>query len=92
MNILTDILPTEFSVDGYKIKINYDFRTMIQIDLLFKDNSIDMHEKWEKAFNLFYKEIPFLQIKIPPCWVQSGVGRKIIPLSNKGIAQIPLKF
>ena len=62
MNILTDILPTEFSVDGYKIKINYDFRTMIQIDLLFKDNSIDMHEKWEKAFNLFYKEIPFLQI------------------------------
>lgn len=63
MNILTDILPTEFSVDGYKIKINYDFRTMIQIDLLFKDNSIDMHEKWEKAFNLFYKEIPFLQIK-----------------------------
>lgn len=62
MSLLTNILPTEFTIDGYTLEINSDFRTMIKIDMLFKDNSIDISKKWETAFSLFYVSIPFTKI------------------------------
>lgn len=59
MNLLTDLLPTKVYIEEYTVKINPDFRTMIQIDILFKDNSIDESQRWETAFDLFYIDIPF---------------------------------
>lgn len=59
MNLLTDLLPTKVYIEEYTVKINPDFRTMIQIDILFKDDSIDESQKWETAFDLFYIDIPF---------------------------------
>lgn len=59
INILTDLLPTEFAFDDYTIKINSNFRTLINIEILFNNTKIEQNEKWEKAFNLFYKNIPF---------------------------------
>lgn len=58
-NILINKLPESVSIDDFSLDINCDFKTIIQIELLFKDTSIDDEIRWSKALSLFYKNIPF---------------------------------
>lgn len=59
MNILIDILPDKVEIKNREYGINYDFRTLILINLLLCDNSISEKDKVKQALNLFYQEIPF---------------------------------
>lgn len=58
-NILINKLPKVVEIDNFSLDINYDFKTLIEIELLFKDVNIDDNTRWSKVLNLFYRNIPF---------------------------------
>lgn len=58
MNILIDVLPTEIEINNKAYEVNYDFRTLILINLLLCDVHVDDELKIKQCLKLFYPIIP----------------------------------
>lgn len=58
MNILIDILPTEIEINNKAYEVNFDFRTLILLNLLLCDIEISEQDKVKQALILFYPIIP----------------------------------
>lgn len=58
MNILTDQLPEAVEIHGNTYELNTDFRTGIEIMLVFEDPELTQHEKMLVMLTLLYNEIP----------------------------------
>lgn len=58
MNILTDQLPEAVEIDGNIYELNTDFRTGIEIMLVFEDPELTPHEQMLVMLTLLYKEMP----------------------------------
>lgn len=58
MNILIDLLPETVEINNKAYEVNYDFRTLILLNLLLCDPQIDDTDKVKQALILFYPIIP----------------------------------
>ncbi len=58
MNILTDVLPTEFDVSGEICQINADFRSCLRIILAFEDSELSNVEKQIIMLNNLFVTMP----------------------------------
>lgn len=58
MNIIIDVLPTEIEINNKAYEVNYDFRTLILINLLLCDIEVNEQDKVTQALILFYPNIP----------------------------------
>lgn len=54
-NILTDKLPESVIIDGLKYPVNWDFKTMLRINIILNSESDDIAEQ---CLGLFYGTIP----------------------------------
>ena len=57
-NILIDILPDVIEINNKSYEVNYDFRTLILINLLLCDMNVDEDFKINQSLILFYPIIP----------------------------------
>ncbi|MBU3107138.1 bacteriophage Gp15 family protein [Clostridium gasigenes] len=58
MNILIDLLPTSFEIDGVEYEINSDFRTSILFEMLMQDDDLPDEDKIISALELYYPVLP----------------------------------
>jgi len=58
MNILIDTLPEEVEINNKAYEVNFDFRTLILINLLLCDMTVDEDFKVKQSIKLFYPVIP----------------------------------
>lgn len=58
MNLLTDVLPKAFLIDGAKYPINWDFRTALRIMEIYEDKELALIEQQELMLELLLGTIP----------------------------------
>lgn len=58
MNILIDLLPETVEINNKAYDVNYDFRTLILLNLLLCDQAISENDKVKQALILFYPIVP----------------------------------